>query len=599
MTQKNRELSQFGSFLEVNNTNQNIGIATTGTPYIGIGTTNPQYKLHLVGDTNIDGTIYLNGTPIVDAALQTWIPDGSNIYRESGSVGIGTSVYPSTLSVLGDATFSDEITASGFISSGIVTASRFISTVTTGTAPFTVTSQTEVTNLNASFLRGQTPPSGSIVGTSDGQTLTNKTLNLSSNTLSGTISQFNTALSDADFATIAGTQTLTNKTLTSPTITSIVNSGAKSVPTGIGTFVITGSTGTVSSGMIADGTIVNADISASAAIAVSKLASSTISGITLGSDLNNLTAGSYITYNSGSTYNGSTARTIGVAATTANEANTLVARDASGDFSAGTISALNVNVDFSINSSDIKINDSVVIDSTKTLIGISSIGIGTDNPNNAIHIDVENEERQIIFDNGNSYCYFYLNTPTSPFGESFGFLDSSLSAYPSGGGSNRNLWYYSPPQGKLYVGDTIITDIDNLKVGIGSTQPAHKLDVSGAVAAKSYVTAGIVTTGNSTSWAVDASLTGHMYAEFDTNVECQIYNLFEGAEFKAFIKNDAGGTRDLTVVATDDTGPSFTAVRLSIPTSYFDNNNTIIIGANDVRVMTVMNIKGNYVGFVN
>ena len=298
MTQKNRELSQFGSFLEVNNTNQNIGIATTGTPYIGIGTTNPQYKLHLVGDTNIDGTIYLNGTPIVDAALQTWIPDGSNIYRESGSVGIGTSVYPSTLSVLGDATFSDEITASGFISSGIVTASRFISTVTTGTAPFTVTSQTEVTNLNASFLRGQTPPSGSIVGTSDEQTLTNKTLNLSSNTLTGTISQFNSALSDADFATLTGTETLTNKTLTSPTITSIVNSGAKSVPTGIGTFVITGSTGTVSSGMIVDGTIVNADISASAAIAVSKLASSTISGITLGSNLNNLTAGSYISYNS-------------------------------------------------------------------------------------------------------------------------------------------------------------------------------------------------------------------------------------------------------------------------------------------------------------
>jgi len=353
MAQKNRELSQFGSFLEVNNTNQNIGIATTGTPYIGIGTTNPQYKLHLVGDTNIDGTIYVSGTPIVDAAFQTWELDGSNVYRESGSVGIGTSVYPSTLSVLGDATFSDEITASGFISSGIVTASQFISTVTTGTAPFTVTSQTEVTNLNASFLRGQTPPSGSIVGTSDGQTLTNKTLNLSSNTLSGTISQFNTALSDADFATIAGTQTLTNKTLTSPTITSIVNSGAKSVPTGIGTFVITGSTGTVSSGMIADGTIVNTDISASAAIAVSKLASSTISGITLGSNLNNLTAGSYITYNSGSTYNGSASITIGVAGTTANTANTLVARDASGDFIAGDISCANLTATFQVTAADI------------------------------------------------------------------------------------------------------------------------------------------------------------------------------------------------------------------------------------------------------
>lgn len=50
------------------------------------------------------------------------------------------------------------------------------------------------------------------------QTLTNKTVNLTNNTLTGTIAQFNTALSDADFATIAGTETLTNKTLTSPAI---------------------------------------------------------------------------------------------------------------------------------------------------------------------------------------------------------------------------------------------------------------------------------------------------------------------------------------------------------------------------------------------
>jgi hypothetical protein len=51
------------------------------------------------------------------------------------------------------------------------------------------------------------------------QTLTNKTVNLTSNTLSGTIAQFNTALSDGDFATLAGSETLTNKTLTSPIIT--------------------------------------------------------------------------------------------------------------------------------------------------------------------------------------------------------------------------------------------------------------------------------------------------------------------------------------------------------------------------------------------
>jgi Major tropism determinant N-terminal domain len=50
-------------------------------------------------------------------------------------------------------------------------------------------------------------------------TFTNKTINLASNTLTGTIAEFNTALSDGDFATLAGTETLTNKTLTTPVIT--------------------------------------------------------------------------------------------------------------------------------------------------------------------------------------------------------------------------------------------------------------------------------------------------------------------------------------------------------------------------------------------
>lgn len=48
---------------------------------------------------------------------------------------------------------------------------------------------------------------------SGSQTLTNKTISLGSNTVTGTKAQFNSAMSDADFATLAGSETLTNKTI--------------------------------------------------------------------------------------------------------------------------------------------------------------------------------------------------------------------------------------------------------------------------------------------------------------------------------------------------------------------------------------------------
>jgi hypothetical protein len=90
--------------------------------------------------------------------------------------------------------------------------------------------------------------------------------------------------------------------------TSTAGSGViVTIPATTGTLVTTGDTGTVTSTMIADGTIVNSDINASAAIAVSKLAASTISGITLGNNLATLTIGTGL---SGTSYNGSTAVTI-------------------------------------------------------------------------------------------------------------------------------------------------------------------------------------------------------------------------------------------------------------------------------------------------
>ena len=105
------------------------------------------------------------------------------------------------------------------VAAGIVTASRFVSNVLTGTAPISVASSTRVDNLNAQYIGGFAAPTSQVIGSSDTQTLTNKSIALGSNTITGTLAEFNTALTDADFVSIAGTETLTNKTLTSPILT--------------------------------------------------------------------------------------------------------------------------------------------------------------------------------------------------------------------------------------------------------------------------------------------------------------------------------------------------------------------------------------------
>jgi hypothetical protein len=73
----------------------------TSTSRVGIGMSNPSYTLDVDGDINLStgSTLKINGT---DAVFSNWTANGSDIYRSSGNVGIGTTSPAHKLNVVAD-----------------------------------------------------------------------------------------------------------------------------------------------------------------------------------------------------------------------------------------------------------------------------------------------------------------------------------------------------------------------------------------------------------------------------------------------------------------------------------------------------------------
>jgi hypothetical protein len=123
-----------------------------GTVRIGVGNT----TLLVEGNARITGILTIGTSSLTLDGTNNIINVGTGvtIYGNTGIISATSiNVSPTSTTTLGVTTVTNLISQQLNVS-GVSTASRFVSTVATGTAPLTVSSTTQVTNLNASQLEG-------------------------------------------------------------------------------------------------------------------------------------------------------------------------------------------------------------------------------------------------------------------------------------------------------------------------------------------------------------------------------------------------------------------------------------------------------------
>ena len=182
---------------------------TIGSTAVALGATQGTFT----GLTSLASTTLISG--VADAANAITIASGQIVFE-----GATANDFETTLAVT-DPTADRTITFPD--AAGTVALTSDIS--------YPVTLNNSVTLTNKTLALGSNTISGTIAQfntavtdatlatTTGSETLTNKSVNLANNTLTGTFAQFNTAVSNATLVSTTGTETLTNKSLTDPVLT--------------------------------------------------------------------------------------------------------------------------------------------------------------------------------------------------------------------------------------------------------------------------------------------------------------------------------------------------------------------------------------------
>ena len=188
------------------------------------GTSVPYFKIGKSGTTFYQGDSDPSGTYTINAN-DVWFDTSNNTVKFRVSNAWSGITTASDLTVTGDLTVQGTTTTVNSTEIQVQNSLKFEGATSNDY-------ETTLTVVDPTADRTLQLPNATdtLVARATTDTLTNKTIDLDSNTVSGTLAEFNTAMQDDSFVSLTGTETLTNKTLTSPNLNAPVFGTGTSSP---------------------------------------------------------------------------------------------------------------------------------------------------------------------------------------------------------------------------------------------------------------------------------------------------------------------------------------------------------------------------------